>query len=47
MNRHPDSDHMALQVVEHNASTLYAADLLCWALAVVLLATMGVMWWPL
>lgn len=47
MKRHPDSDYMALRFVEHNAGTLYAADLLCLALAAILLCALGVMWWPL
>jgi len=46
MNKHPDSDYMSLEVARHNGKRVGAVDLLCWTLALVLLAALGAMWWP-
>lgn len=47
MKRHPDSDYMALAVMRDAAHQGRMADLLCWAIALVSLAAMIVIWWPL
>ena len=47
MNRHPEAGSLGRRFAEHSADMLLDADNLSWALAIVFLAALVAMWWPL
>lgn len=47
MNRHPEAGSLSRRFAEHSADMLPDVDNLCWAIAIVFLAALAAMWWPL